>query len=129
MLDWVLNAPLFCLSNKVRTEAAIWRFFAQCSFIIGRGFLLDRLLFICCKTKLKKKSFLKKYVLFTKYTSFAEKNVFIWKKCFIFKNFFTEKNFYREKYKWKCKKYVSHLRNIFLYRKCSCYKQNIFLIS
>ena len=46
-------------------------------------------LFICCKTKLKKKIlFLKKYLLFTKYTLFAEKNVFICKK-----------KIYREKYK------------------------------
>ena len=48
------------------------------------------------------------FVFFTKYTLFAEKNVFIWKK-----NFFD-----RKKYKWKCKKYISHFRNIFLYRKC-----------
>ena len=37
-------------------------------------------LFICCKTKLKKKFFLKKYVFYTKYTLFAEKNNFMWKK-------------------------------------------------
>ena len=81
-------------------------------------------LFICCKTKLKKKFFFEKiFVFFTKYTLFAEKNVFIWKKSFIMKMFFTEKNFfYREKYKWKCKKYISHFRNIFLHRKCLCYK-------
>ena len=71
-------------------------------------------LFICCKTKLKKKIyFLKKYLLFTKYTLFAEKNVFICKK-----------KIYREKYKWKCKKNISDFRNIFLHRKCLCYKQN-----
>ena len=129
MLDWVLNAPLFCLSNKVRTEAAIWRFFAQCSFIIGRGFLLDRLLFICCKTKLKKNQFWKNMCCLQNIHHLPKKMFLYGKNVFIFKNFFTEKNFYREKYKWKCKKYVSHLRNIFLYRKCSCYKQNIFLIS
>ena len=57
-------------------------------------------LFICCKTKLKKKIVLKKYLFFTKYTLFAEKNAFTWKKSFTMKNFFTEKNFfYREKYK------------------------------
>ena len=45
------------------------------------------------------------------------------KKSFILKFFFTEKNFfYKEKYKWKCKKYVSHFRNIFLHRKYFCYK-------
>ena len=39
-------------------------------------------LFICCKTKLKKKFFFfeRIFVFFTKYTLFAEKNVFIWKK-------------------------------------------------
>ena len=58
-------------------------------------------LFICCKTKFKKKFFWKKYFcFFTKCTLFAEKNLFIWKKSFIMKKFFTEKNFfYREKYK------------------------------
>ena len=86
-------------------------------------------LFICCKTKLKKKNIFEKiFVIFTKYTLFAEKNVFIWIKSFILKYFFTEKNFcYREKYKWKCKRYISHLKNTFLYRKCLCYKQNINL--
>ena len=45
-------------------------------------------LFICCKTKLKKKFFFfeRIFVFFTKYTLFAEKNVFIWKKKFIEKN-------------------------------------------
>ena len=81
-------------------------------------------LFICCKTKLKKIFFFEKiFVFFTKYTLFAEKNVFIWKKSFIMKMFFTEKNFfYRENYKWKFKKDTSHFRNIFLYKKCLCYK-------
>ena len=50
------------------------------------------------------------------------------KKSFIMKNYFTEKNFfYREKYKLRCKKYISHLKNIFLYRKCLCDKYNINL--
>ena len=47
------------------------------------------------------------------------------KKSFILKNFFAEKKFfYREKYKWK---YISHVKSIFLYRKCLFYKQNINL--
>ena len=79
-------------------------------------------LFICCKTKLKKKFFFNLFV-FCKIYIICRKNVFIWKKSFILKFFFTEKNFfYREKYKWKCKKYISHFRNIFLHRKCLCYK-------
>ena len=51
-------------------------------------------LFICCKTKLKKKKlfFQKIFMFFTKYTLFTEKNIFIWKKSFILKNFFAEKN-------------------------------------
>ena len=51
-------------------------------------------LFICCKTKLKKKKlfFQKIFMFFTKYPLFTEKNIFIWKKSFILKIFFTEKN-------------------------------------
>ena len=85
-------------------------------------------LLICCKTKLKKK--IKKifFLFFTKYTFFGEKNFLFGKKGFIMKNYFTETNFfYREKYKLRCKKYISHLRNIFLYRKCFCDKYNINL--
>ena len=77
------------LLNFVRGYSWLW------SSLTG-----DRVwLFICCKTKLKKKIFfLKKYLFFTKYTLFAEKNVFIWKKSFIMKMFITKKNFfYREK--------------------------------
>ena len=55
--------------------------------------------------------FEKIFVFFPKYTLFAEKNVFTCKKTF-----------YREKYKWKCKKYISHFRNILLHRKCLFYK-------
>ena len=72
-------------------------------------------LFICCKTKLKIIFFFWKNIcFFTKYTLFAEKNVFIWKKSFIEKFFYWKNLFYREKYKWKCKKYTSHLKNIFM---------------
>ena len=92
-------------------------------------FLYDRdlrlWLFICCKTKLKKKIFfLKKYLCFLQNIHYLQKKCFYMeKKSFILKIFFTEKNFfYREKYKWKCKKYISHFRNIFLHRKCLCYK-------
>ena len=87
------------------------------------------MVFICCKTKLKKKIFLFwKSMFFTKYTLFADKMFLYGKKSFILKFFFTEKNFfYREKNKWKCKKYISHLKNIFLYLKCLFYKQNINL--
>ena len=40
-------------------------------------------------------------------------------KRFYIEIFFTGKTFfYSEKYKRKCKEYVSHSKNIFLYRKC-----------
>ena len=79
--------------------------------VIGYGYSF------VAKLSWKKNIFFGKiFVFFTKYTLFAEKNVFIWKK----------KN-YREKYKWKCKKNISYFRNIFLHRKCLCYKQNINL--
>ena len=67
--------------------------------------------------------FWKNLCVFYKIYIICRKNVFIRKNSFILKNVFTEKNvFYREKYKWKCKKFRSHLKNIFLYRKCLCYK-------
>ena len=72
-------------------------------------------LFICCKTKLKKKInfFLKKYLFFTKYKLFAEKNVFIWKK-----------NFYSEKYKRKCKK-IHLISEIYFYTENVCVTNKI----
>ena len=70
----------------------------------------------------KKIFFLKKYLCFWQNIHYRKK-CFLMEKSFILKTFFTEKkNFYREKYKWKCKKYISHLKNIFLYRKCLFYK-------
>ena len=36
------------------------------------------------------------------------------KKFYTEKFFYWKKLFYREKYKWECKKYVSHLKNIFI---------------
>ena len=92
------------------------QFNAKTSTVYGCSFV--------AKLSWKKIFFFEKiFVFFTKYTLFAEKNVFIWKKSFIMKMFFTEKNFfYREKYKWKFKKDISHFRNIFLYKKCLCYK-------
>ena len=108
------NYFLWCLVNKGKNH-------------FYKGYHLW--LFICWKTKLKKKHFfLKKYMLFTKYTLFAEKNVFIWKKKFYIEIFLLKKTFfYREEYKWKCKYiyiyiYISQLRNIFLCRICLCYE-------
>ena len=73
-------------------------------------------LFICCKTKLKKKIFFFLNMFFRKYTLFAEKMFLYEKKRFILKMFFTEKNsFYREKYKWKSKNvYISFEKYIFM---------------
>ena len=51
----------------------------------------------------------------------CKKNVLIWNKSFILKISFTEKNFfYRENYKWKCKKYISHLKICF-------YTENVYV--
>ena len=73
---------------------------------------------------------------------FFWKNIFVffkiyiicWKKCFymeknicIGKYFYWKNLFYREKYKWKCKNYISHLKNIFLCRKCLQIKCKSFL--
>ena len=73
-------------------------------------------LFICCKTKLKKK------IVFSKNICVFYKIYIIYRKKYFYmeKKFHIEKFFYWKKYKWKCKKHVSHLRNIFLYRKCLC---------
>ena len=74
-------------------------------------------LFICCKTKLLFFLFVWKTFVFYKIYVICRK------KCF-----YMEKKIYREKYnKWKCKKNISYFRNIFLHRKCLCYKQNINL--
>ena len=85
-------------------------------------------LFICCKTKLKTKYiFFEK--IFYKIYIICRKNVFIWKKKVLYWkfSFYWKKLFYWEKYKWKCKKYISYFRNIFLCRKCLCYKSNMNL--
>ena len=77
------NYFLWCLVNKGKNH-------------FYKGYHLW--LFICWKTKLKKKHFfLKKYMLFTKYTLFAEKNVFIWKKKFYIEIFLLKKTFFTEK--------------------------------
>ena len=55
-------------------------------------------LFICCKTKLKKKIFFLNYIFFTKYTLFAEKMFLHGKKKFYIEHFFLlKKNFFTEK--------------------------------
>ena len=82
-------------------------------------------LYICCKTKLKKK------------LCFFWKNICVIYKIYVIcrkKCFYMEENFfYREKYKWKCKKNISHFRNkqtknksfLNIYSFC---KKKIFLI-
>ena len=78
-------------------------------------------LFICCKTKLKKKIFFNLFV-FCKIYIICRKNVFIWKKSFILKIFLLKKTFFTEKNINENVKNISHFRNIFLHRKCLCYK-------
>ena len=77
--------------------------------------------------KLRKKIFLKKYFLqnihyllkkcFHKEKKFYIENFFYWKKTF-----FTEKDINENVYI-----YIYHLRNVFLCRKCLCYKYKSFL--
>ena len=70
-----------------------------------------------------KKFILEKKYVFYKIYIICRKNVFMWKKSFILKIFFTKKTFFTEKNINKnVKKYISRLRNIFLCRKCMCYK-------
>ena len=74
-------------------------------------------LFICCKTKLKKKFFFWKNIcVFYKIYIICRKKCFYMEKKVLYWNFFTEKNFfYREKYKWKCKNiYISFEKYIFM---------------
>ena len=77
------------LLNFVRGYSWLW------SSLTG-----DRVwLFICCKTKLKKKIFfLKKIFVFYKIYIICRKKIFIRKKSFITKNFFTEKKLFLQ---WK----------------------------
>ena len=77
-------------------------------------------LFICWKTKLKKKFFLKKDLCFLQNIHHLQNM----KKSFILKIFFTEKNIFTERNIYDN---VSHSKNVFLYRKCFRYKQNINL--
>ena len=59
-------------------------------------------------------------MFFTKYTLFAENCFCTAKRFYIEKTFFTEKkNFFTEKNIYEN---VKDKRNIFLYRKCLCYK-------
>ena len=73
-----------------------------------------------------KKNFEKTFLFFTKYTLFAEK-IFLNEKRFDIENFFTEKTFFTEKNINENVKNISHFRNIFLHRKCLCYKLSLNL--
>ena len=80
-------------------------------------------LFICCKTKLKKKYFFFEKICFLQNIHYLQKKCFYMeKKSFILKIFFTEeKLFYREKYKWKCK-------NIFISFEKYLFMQKMFVL-
>ena len=74
------------------------------------------------KLSWKKKFFLKIYVFYKTYI-ICRKNVFIWKKVYYWKIFLLEKNFFTVKnINENVKKYMSHVRNILLCRKCLRYK-------
>ena len=101
--------PVTSLKNELLRRYLLFLFFWK------NIYFMEHLMFISCKTKLKQNFFFfeKIFVFFTKYTLFAEKNNFIWKKNFISIFFVYWKSFFYRK--WK--KYISHLRNIFLSRK------------
>ena len=73
------------------------------------------------KLSWKKNYLFWKNMFFTEYTLIVEKlflcgkKVLYWKTFLVKKKFFTEKNI-------NVANYVSHFRNIFLCRKCLCYK-------
>ena len=91
--------------------------FASRTVVNGKQLWLS----ISGKTKLI--FFWRKYLCFLQKIHYLQKKMFLYgKKVLYWKMFLLKKNFYREKYKWKRKKYISHLRNIFLYRKCLYYK-------
>ena len=74
------------------------------------------------KVEKKKLFFEEIYAFFTKYRLFAEK-MFLYGKKFYIENFFLKKTFFTKKnINENVKNYISHLRNIFLCRKCLCYK-------
>ena len=82
-------------------------------------------MFICCKTKLKKKKqfFEKIFVFYTKYTLFAEKNVFIWKKSIIMKIFLLRKTIFTEK------NINEDVKNIYFISKIYFYTENVCVTS
>ena len=81
-------------------------------------------LFICFKTKLKKKFFFEKICFLQNINYLQRKCLYMEKKKSLFLNFFfLKKTFFTEKnINENMKIYISHLRNIFLCRKCLCYK-------
>ena len=112
---------------EIFSNCELWTYFTPCSsaFIfnfeqINAGYGCS---FVAKLSRKKMSFFWKNICVLYKICITCRKNVFIWKKSFTLKNFFAEKTFFhREKYKWKCKKYISHLNNTFLYWKCLRYK-------
>ena len=112
------------LSNLVKPYAATFKkFFIDLLAPVHYNLWL----FVCCKTKLKKKCFFfKKYLSFLQNIHYLQKKIILYEKKNLYIDFlFYWKNvFYR---KWK--KYISHLRNIFLSRKyIFILQKKIFLI-
>ena len=97
------------LLNFVRGYSWLW------SSLTG-----DRVwLFICCKTKLKKKIFfLKKIFVFYKIYIICRKKIFIWKRSFILKIFLLKKT---------VKNINKNVKNIYLIWKIYFYTENINL--
>ena len=105
-----IKAIIILILSKIRNNSK----FITCAEAVAQIWL-----FICCKTKLKKKKFflLKKCFLqninyLQKKCFYMEKKVLCWNFFLLKKTFFTEKNINEN-----VKKYISHLRKIFLCRK------------
>ena len=133
---------LFSISNNLRTSTlknpSGWLLLmSQCNiFMLNHKFAAGRkrstIFFYGCSFVAKLSW--KKNIFFLKNVFYKIYSIYLYKKCFYMerkfyvekflyrKNFFTEKNIIEN-----VKKYISHLRNMFLCRKCLCYKKNVNL--
>ena len=74
------------------------------------------------KLSWKKKLFWKNICVFYKIYIICRKKCFYMERKFYIEKFFYWTKLFLQRKIWKCKKHISHLRNIFLYRKSLCYK-------
>ena len=133
---------LFSISNNLRTSTlknpSGWLLLmSQCNiFMLNHKFAAGRkrstIFFYGCSFVAKLSW--KKNIFFLKNVFYKIYSIYLYKKCFYMerkfyvekflyrKNFFTEKNIIEN-----VKKYISHLRNMFLCRKCLLQEKEIFL--